>query len=848
MTGASLTSRKFDGTGDFGLWRIKMHALLIQHRCEAALEVLPEGERKDEDLALLLLTSLPASYEHFVDTLLYGREALTLEDVMATLNSKEIKERSKVEGDDSEGLHVRGRTDHRDSQTIRRNNRRSQQVTSRLMMHQALVGRLMTIQGDDGDVRTAVLDCHELRMSYTHDTQCKIRGELNASVKEKDYLARVWHKRLGHISEAGLQVLEKQGLFGKKSLGNEQQNGVDERMNTSRLRLPPRAIEKKTPMKMWSGYPSDYGMLRIFGCVAYPHDKQRKLESRAVKCVLLGYHEGVKGYRLYRLDDESPKIVTSRNVVFNESVMYKDTLKDSGADQKDQEDGDDEDAGDQETDQPPDLRDYQLVQDREPRTRTKPLRFRDESNLAPYAFVTAEEEDTHELLTYHKAVSCKDSSKWKAARKEEMDSLRKNKTWELVDHSLGKSWQPPGYELLGNKVVGKLKGGEFGESDGGGGELGGGGTDNQEKDEKQSQNDKTGLGMEKTVKDKAKSKPERNRPNWLFDIDALTKLMNYKPVIAGNQSGNTCTKECDDACKAKMESIMKAGLLKKPGKEGGDSNNDQEKEDDNVNSTNNVNTASDGNSTNNVNVVSSTVNAAGIEVNVVGAKTSIELPNDLNMPELEDIVYSNNDEDVGAETDMNNLNTFMPVIVDYDYDEVFAPVSKIEEIRLLLAYASFKDFVVYQMDVKIGFLYDDINFGSTKKSLGTEFEKMMHKKIQMSFIGELTFFLGLQPLLKDEDGEELDVYLYRSMIGSLMYLTSSRPDIMLFAVCACCKDTKGVSGFGIGVGELTLSSLDVLQGFSFFLQMGFTLILATLDGLDVGLLGDIIGEDDCDDG
>nr|GEU59886.1 hypothetical protein [Tanacetum cinerariifolium] len=48
-------------------------------------------------------------------------------------------------------------------------------------------------------------------------------------------------------------------------------------------------------------------------------------------------------------------------------------------------------------------------------------------------------------------------------------------------------------------------------------------------------------------------------------------------------------------------------------------------------------------------------------------------------------------------------------------------------------------------------------------------------------------------------------------------------------------------------GEFTLSSFDVLQGFSFFLQMGLTLILATFDGLDVGLLVDIIGEDDCDD-
>nr|GEW65890.1 hypothetical protein [Tanacetum cinerariifolium] len=47
--------------------------------------------------------------------------------------------------------------------------------------------------------------------------------------------------------------------------------------------------------------------------------------------------------------------------------------------------------------------------------------------------------------------------------------------------------------------------------------------------------------------------------------------------------------------------------------------------------------------------------------------------------------------------------------------------------------------------------------------------------------------------------------------------------------------------------EFILSLLDVLEGFSFFLQMGLTLILATLDGLDVGLLGDVIGEDDYDD-
>ncbi|GKF53420.1 retrotransposon protein, putative, ty1-copia subclass, partial [Tanacetum coccineum] len=172
---------------------------------------------------------------------------------------------------------------------------------------------------------------------------------------------------------------------------------------------------------MWSGHPSDYEMLRIFSCVTYPHDKQGKLEQIAIKCVLLGYPKGVKGYKLYRLDDESPKIVTRRNVVFNESVMYKDMLKDSGVgadksveelqvevelqrlnnhtpeeDPTDQEDGDDKDVGDQETDQTSDLTYYHLAWDRERRTRTKPLRFRDKSNMAAYAFVAAEEEYTHE--------------------------------------------------------------------------------------------------------------------------------------------------------------------------------------------------------------------------------------------------------------------------------------------------------------------------------------------------------------------------------------------------------------------------------------------------------------------
>ncbi|GJX21883.1 putative ribonuclease H-like domain-containing protein [Tanacetum coccineum] len=152
-----------------------------------------------------------------------------------------------------------------------------------------------------------------------------------------------------------------------------------------------------------------------------------------------------------------------------------------------------------------------------------------------------------------------------------------------------------------------------------------------------------------------------------------------------------------------------------------------------------------------------------------------------------------------------------------DYDEVFAPVARIEAIRLFLAFASFMGFTVYQMDVKSAFLYgniteevyvkqppgfedpahpnnlqssqgtlwltsspksmvyvDDIIFGSTKPSMVKDFEELMQKEFKMSYKG------------KDEEGEDVDVHLYRSMIGCLMYLTASRPDIM-FVVCLCAR-------------------------------------------------------------
>nr|GEZ31521.1 putative ribonuclease H-like domain-containing protein [Tanacetum cinerariifolium] len=150
-----------------------------------------------------------------------------------------------------------------------------------------------------------------------------------------------------------------------------------------------------------------------------------------------------------------------------------------------------------------------------------------------------------------------------------------------------------------------------------------------------------------------------------------------------------------------------------------------------------------------------------------------------------------------------------------DYDDVFAPVARIKAIRLFLAYASFMGFIVYQMDVKSVFLYETID-------KEVEFKALMHKNFQMSAMGELNFFFGLQvlqnkdviflsqdkyvgdilkksgysdvrssntpmdkenPCGKDRTGKDVDLHLYGSMIGSLMHLTTSRLDIM-FTVCA----------------------------------------------------------------
>ena len=87
-------------------------------------------------------------------------------------------------------------------------------------------------------------------------------------------------------------------------------------------RLSCTAIDRKTPLERWFGsVASDYESLRIFGCLAYYHVSDGKLNPRARKAVFVGFRDGVKGFKLW--DPRDKKIVISRDVTFDEAYMMR---------------------------------------------------------------------------------------------------------------------------------------------------------------------------------------------------------------------------------------------------------------------------------------------------------------------------------------------------------------------------------------------------------------------------------------------------------------------------------------------------------------------------------------------
>ncbi|GJW18826.1 hypothetical protein Tco_0026262 [Tanacetum coccineum] len=184
------------------------------------------------------------------------------------------------------------------------------------------------------------------------------------------------------------------------------------------------------------------------------------------------------------------------------------------------------------------------------------------------------------------------------------------------------------------------------------------------------------------------------------------------------------------------------------------------------------------NRTNNVNTISQTVNAAGTnKVNTIGGKTSIELPFDPNMPSLEDdsiFDFSRDDEDDGVVANMNNLDTTIQDEPKKDLGTFQIEYTGCKSNLLGIHQAPKLGELTFFLGLQVKQKKEAYLFGQ-----GYNYVDEILKKFRFTEVKTTSTLMETQkPLLKDEDGEEVDVHMYRSMIGSLMYLTSSRPDIM----------------------------------------------------------------------
>ena len=253
-------------------------------------------------------------------------------------------------------------------------------------------------------------------------------------------------------------------------------------------RSPASAIDHNVPEELWLNKKPGYKHLRRFGSIAYVHVDQGKLKPRALKGIFIGYPSRTKGYKIWLLEEQ--KCVISRNVLFHEESVYKDTiekervveseaepashskstlikmktpgnLNSGGVIQVSDEEESDESVDEEQEPEPQvelpetqttsSLANYQLARDRERRQIHPPARFTEESGVA-FALVTVETLSMEEPQSYQEATSDKEWKKWKLATHEEMDSLIKNGTWVLVD-------KPKDQKIIGCRWLFKMKSG-----------------------------------------------------------------------------------------------------------------------------------------------------------------------------------------------------------------------------------------------------------------------------------------------------------------------------------------------------------------------------------------------------
>ncbi|KAK9220923.1 hypothetical protein WN944_009347 [Citrus x changshan-huyou] len=276
-------------------------------------------------------------------------------------------------------------------------------------------------------------------------------------------------------------ITKKHGIKRHKTVRfTPQQNGLAERMNmtlvdktrcmlinsklprsfwaeavntTSYLvnRSPYSAIGFKTPEELWKEKPANYQNLSVFGCPAYLHINQGKLEARALKGVFVGYPDGVKGYIIWCREDvvfhefgllkenaENDTRLQNDSTIIKQSGTSKVKVelfgdKDSRKEVADYEERTTVKVEEHESSELPqaDLQTYQLARDRVRREVRALVRY-GYADLIAYALLCADDVAIEEPANFSEVIESVHSDKWLEAMQDEMESLQRNQTWTLV--------------------------------------------------------------------------------------------------------------------------------------------------------------------------------------------------------------------------------------------------------------------------------------------------------------------------------------------------------------------------------------------------------------------------------
>ncbi|KAL4347437.1 hypothetical protein GQ457_17G004910 [Hibiscus cannabinus] len=274
-----------------------------------------------------------------------------------------------------------------------------------------------------------------------------------------DFSKKVWVYFLKHKSEVFAKFkqwkAQVENQTGRKIKYLRYDNGT-EYTNSQFQRSPRASLGGKVAEEVWSGNVVDFLNLRIFGCPTYVHvpgDERSKLDEKSKKCIFLGYKKGVKGYKFWDL--VARKMVINRDAIFDEQSMLQqkqdkvlvDFEQCPGIPEKDVTVETCENSNSTyDGSNTVDLQNYSLARDRERRINVKaPSRFGFE-DMASFALHISSDD----LVTFQGAITSQEKGKWMAAMVEEMESLQKNQTWELVR-------LPEGKKAIGCKWVYKRK-------------------------------------------------------------------------------------------------------------------------------------------------------------------------------------------------------------------------------------------------------------------------------------------------------------------------------------------------------------------------------------------------------